>query len=228
MRCLGICNPLVKETDWKSWNTTSELLPATGDAKGQWVRNVKKSPYLSPFRDIILVEKKSTQWTHRAFRYGICYFNMANTYTQIHVQAVFAVQNRISLIRPSWKDELYKYITGIVQKHEHKVLQINGMSDHIHLLFGFRPTQSLADLMQMVKEDSSKWINTMSFVNGKFSWQSGYGAFSYSKSQLPRVVKYIIDQEKHHGKKSFLEEYEELLKIHEVEYDQRYIFKPIE
>lgn len=165
---------------------------------------------------------------HRAFRYGISYFIMANTYTQIHIQAVFAVQNRISLIQPNWKAELYKYITGIVQKHEHKVLQINGMPDHVHLLFGFRPTQSLADLMQMVKEDSSKWINTMRFVNGKFSWQSGYGAFSYSKSQLPRVIKYIIDQEKHHVKKSFLEEYEELLKIHEVEYDQRYIFKPVE
>lgn len=153
---------------------------------------------------------------------------MANTYTQIHIQAVFAVQNRISSIQNNWKDELYKFITGIVQNHDHKVLQINGMPDHIHLLFGFRPTQSLSDLMQMVKEDSSKWINTKGFVNEKFSWQSGYGAFSYSKNQVPRVIKYIQEQEKHHGKKSFLEEYEELLKIHEVEYDHRYIFKPIE
>ena len=152
---------------------------------------------------------------------------MANTYTQIHIQAVFAVQNRVSLIHTNWKDELYKYITGLVQNHEHKVLQINGMPDHVHLLIGQRPTQALADLMQMVKQDSSKRINEKNFVNGKFSWQSGYGAFSYSKNQVPRVIKYIQDQELHHGKKSFLEEYEELLRIHEVEYDQRYIFKPI-
>ena len=153
---------------------------------------------------------------------------MANTYTQIHIQAVFAVQNRISLIQADWKDELYKYITGIVQKYDHKVLQINGMPDHIHILMGFRPTQALSDLMQMAKEDSSKWINAKGLVKGKFSWQSGYGAFSYSKDQVARVVKYIQEQEKHHSKRSFLEEYEELLKIHEVEYDQRYIFKPIE
>ena len=153
---------------------------------------------------------------------------MANTFTQIHIQAVFAVQNRISLIGKDWKDELYKYITGLVQNQGHKVLQINGMPDHVHLLIGLRPTQALADLMQMVKEDSSKWINTKGFVKGKFSWQSGYGAFSYSKNQVPRVINYIQDQEKHHLKRSFLEEYEELLKIHKIEYDQRYIFKPIE
>lgn len=153
---------------------------------------------------------------------------MANTYTQIHIQAVFAVQNRISLIQADWKDELYKYITGIVQKYDHKVLQINGMPDHIHIMMGFRPAQALSDLMQMAKEDSSKWINAKGLVRGKFSWQSGYGAFSYSKDQVARVVKYIQEQEKHHSKRSFLEEYEELLKIHEVEYDQRYIFKPIE
>jgi len=159
---------------------------------------------------------------------GYKFLTMANTYTQIHIQVVFAVQNRVSLIDITWKAELYKYITGVIQNHDHKVLQINGMPDHVHLLMGFRPTQALSDLMQMVKEDSSKWINTKGFVRGKFSWQSGYGAFSYSKDQVPRVIKYIQDQEKHHGKKSFLEEYEELLKIHELEYDSRYIFKPIE
>jgi putative transposase len=153
---------------------------------------------------------------------------MANTYTQIHIQVVFAVQNRISLLDKNWKDELYKYITGVVQNHDHKVLQINGMADHVHLLIGFRPTQALAELIKMVKEDSSKWVNSKGFVKGRFSWQVGYGAFSYSKNQLPRVIKYIQDQEKHHSKKSFLEEYEELLKIHEIEYDQRYIFKTIE
>ena len=153
---------------------------------------------------------------------------MANTYTQIHIQAVFAVQNRFSLIGKDCKDELYKYITGLLQNQGHKVLQINGMPDHVHLLIGLRPTQALADLMQMVKQDSFKWINTKGFVKGKFSWQSGYGAFSYSKNQVPRVINYIQEQEKHHLKRSFLEEYEELLKIHKIEYDQRYIFKPIE
>ncbi|MDR7132181.1 REP element-mobilizing transposase RayT [Algoriphagus sp. 4150] len=153
---------------------------------------------------------------------------MANTYTQIHIQAVFAVQNRVSLILPTWKDELYKYITAIVSKYEHKLLQINGMPDHIHLLLGFRPTQSLSDLMQEVKQDSSKWINSKGFVKGKFSWQGGYGAFSYSKDQVPRVIHYIQNQENHHKKQCFLDEYEDLLKTHEIEYDKRYIFKPIE
>ena len=109
---------------------------------------------------------------------------MSNTYTQIHIQAVFAVQNRQSLINSQWKDELYKYMTGIIQNYEHKVLQINGMPDHIHILFGMRPTQALSELMKQVKQDSSKWLNEKYFHNSKFSWQSGYGAFSYSKSDV--------------------------------------------
>lgn len=153
---------------------------------------------------------------------------MANTYTQIHIQAVFAVQNRQSLIGDEWKDDLYKYITGIIQKNKHKVLQINGMPDHIHLLFGMRPVQSLSDLMQQVKQDSSKWINQQGLVNGKFSWQSGYGAFSYSRSQLPAVITYIQNQEQHHKKKTFREEYLEFLDKYDVNYDKRYIFNPIE
>src|SRR5690606_21753566 len=131
---------------------------------------------------------------------------MANTYTQIHIQAVFAVQNRQSLINPEWKDELYKYITGIIQSYDHKVLQINGMPDHIHIFFGMRPSQSLSDLMKQLKQDSSKWINTNGFADGKFSWQAGYGAFSYSKSDVPRIIKYIANQEEHHKIKSFDEE----------------------
>src|SRR6056297_2530888 len=98
---------------------------------------------------------------------------MANTYTQIHIQAVFAVRNRQSLITPEWKDELYKYITGVVQNNGHKMLQINGMPDHIHLLFGMRPTQSLSDLIKQTKQDSSKWINNRQFLHTRFSWQSG-------------------------------------------------------
>ncbi|WP_410005833.1 IS200/IS605 family transposase [Aequorivita nionensis] len=152
---------------------------------------------------------------------------MANTYTQIHIQAVFAVQNRQSLINPEWKDELYKYITGIIQSYNHKMLQINGMPDHIHIFFGMRPTQSLSDLMKQVKQDSSKWINTKGFVNGKFSWQEGYGAFSYSKSHIPRVIKYITNQEEHHKTKTFANEYLELLKESGIDYDERYILKTV-
>jgi REP element-mobilizing transposase RayT len=153
---------------------------------------------------------------------------MANTYTQIHIHAVFSVQNRISLISKKWQDRLYRYIISIMQNHGHKVLSIGGMPDHIHILFGFRPTQSLSDLMQNVKRDSSAWINEEKLVMGKFSWQEGYGAFSYSKSQIPQVVKYIENQEKHHGNRSFLDEYKKILVDFGLDYNERYIFVPIE
>ena len=153
---------------------------------------------------------------------------MANTYTQIHFQVVFAVQNRQSLINKNWEDELYKYITGIIQNYDHKVLQINGMPNHIHVLFGMRPTQSLSDLMKKIKGDSSKWINQKGFVRGKFSWQAGYGGFTYSKSQLPNVIQYIKNQKEHHKRISFSEEYLNLLKEFEVEYDERYVLNDIE
>ncbi|MFK7832613.1 MAG: IS200/IS605 family transposase [Winogradskyella sp.] len=152
---------------------------------------------------------------------------MPNTYTQIHIQVVFAVQNRQSLISRIWKDELYQYITGIIQNNNHKVLQINGMPDHIHILFGMRPTQSLSELMKQVKQHSSKWINDKGFVNGKFSWQSGYGAFSYSKSEVPRIIHYISNQEAHHKKIKFQDEYVKLLKDFDVDYDERYILKSV-
>ncbi|PKP39076.1 MAG: transposase [Bacteroidetes bacterium HGW-Bacteroidetes-15] len=153
---------------------------------------------------------------------------MANTYTQLHIQAVFAVQNRQCCIKNQWKDELYKYITGIIQNYSHKLLAINGMPDHLHILFGMRPTQSLSDLMQDIKGHSSKWINERKFVKGKFSWQEGYGAFSYSKSQLPQIIQYIENQQEHHMKKSFLKEYTEFLDSFEVDYDDRYIFKQVD
>tara|TARA_R110002073_G_scaffold335881_2_gene529330 strand:- start:1645 stop:2106 length:462 start_codon:yes stop_codon:yes gene_type:complete len=152
---------------------------------------------------------------------------MANTYTQIHIQVVFAVQNRQSLIKNEWKDELYKYITGIIQNHNHKLLQINGMPDHIHILFGMRPKQSLSDLMKQVKQDSSKWINSKGFVNGKFSWQAGFGAFSYAKSDISNVIDYIKNQEQHHKSITFQKEYLHLLKEFNIEYDERYILKSV-
>jgi REP element-mobilizing transposase RayT len=153
---------------------------------------------------------------------------MANTYTQIHIQAVFAVKNRICLIQKDWKDELYKYMTGIIQSYNHKMLAINGMPDHVHILFGMRPTQSLSDLMQDVKGGSSGWINKKRLVKGRFEWQEGYGGFSYSKSQVDGVISYIKNQEVHHKKKLFLEEYQELLQEFDVQYDERYIFKELE
>jgi putative transposase len=153
---------------------------------------------------------------------------MSNTYTQIHIHVVFAVKNRVGIIHKDWRDELYKYITGIIQKNDHKLLIINGVEDHLHLFFGMRPTQTLSDLMQDVKANSSKWINEKGFVQGRFEWQSGYGAFSYSKSQISSVIKYIENQEVHHTKQTFLEEYKNLLDQFEVDYDERYIFKPLE
>lgn len=152
---------------------------------------------------------------------------MANTYTQIHIQVVFAVKNRQSLIQKTWKDELYKYITGMIQSYGHKVLQINGVEDHIHILFGMRPIQSLSELMKYVKQDSSKWINKHKLSHKVFSWQSGYGAFSYSKSDLPNVIKYIQNQEKHHQDQTFKSEYLELLKQFEIDYDEKYILKTV-
>ncbi len=153
---------------------------------------------------------------------------MANTYTQIHIHAVFAVQNRACMIKNHWQDDLYKYISGIVKNNNHKLLIINGMQDHIHMLFGMRPTQSLSDLMQDVKGYSSKWINKKGFVQGEFSWQFGYGAFSYAKSDLPNVIEYIKNQQQHHKKKSFTEEYMSLLQEFGIDYDEKYIFKPID
>lgn len=153
---------------------------------------------------------------------------MPNTYTQIYIQTVFTVQNRISLIKPEWKDELYKYITGIVQNNEHKLIAINGMPDHLHVFIGMKPHQSLSDLMQDIKGDSSKWIDKKGFVSGKFSWQAGFGGFSYSISQIDAVVNYINKQEINHRKKSFIQEYTEFLEIFKVPFDERYIFKPVE
>ena len=152
---------------------------------------------------------------------------MANTFTQIYIHFVFAVQNRVSLIQPEWKDELYKYITGIVQKNGHKMIAINGVANHVHIFVGYKLHQLIPELMQNVKGSSSKWINEKKFVKGKFNWQEGYGAFSYSHSQIDYVAKYIKNQEQHHTKKTFREEYLEFLINFNVPYDERYIFKDI-
>ena len=153
---------------------------------------------------------------------------MANTYTQMYLQFVFAVQDRLSLIQPGWKDELCKYITGIVQNNKHKLIAINGMPNHLHVFVGYKPHQSIPELLQDIKGSSSIWINNRNFIKGKFKWQEGYGAFSYSHSHIDNVAKYIINQEQHHKQKTFREEYIALLEKFNVEYDEKYILQDIQ
>lgn len=152
---------------------------------------------------------------------------MANTFTQIYLHLVFAVQNRLSLIQPAWRDELYKYITGITQNNGHKLIAINGTANHIHIAVGYKPHQLIPDLLQDIKGCSSKWINEKKFVMGKFNWQAGYGAFSFSHSHIDRIVKYINNQEQHHKKKTFRDEYIKLLEKYDVLYDEKYILADI-
>jgi REP element-mobilizing transposase RayT len=153
---------------------------------------------------------------------------MANTYTQIYIHVVFAVQGRQNLIPKEHKEELHKYITGIVQNKGQKLIAINSMPDHAHVFIGMKPNIALSDLVRDIKNNSSGFINEKKWVRGKFNWQKGFGAFSYGHSQIDAVVKYIINQEKHHAKKTFHEEYVEMLKKFAVEYDEKYLFESIE
>lgn len=151
---------------------------------------------------------------------------MANTYTQLHIQFVFAVKYRTGLIEPHWKEAAHKYITGIVELNKHKMLQINSMPDHIHLLVGLRPHQAIATLIQNIKTESTKWIKAEGF-SPHFGWQEGYGAFSYSKSAVPDVIRYIQNQEAHHKRQSFLDEYRQFLTAFGISWDEQYIFKEL-
>lgn len=153
---------------------------------------------------------------------------MPNTYTKIYIHAVFAVQNRVMLIRDDWKNDLYAYMGGIIKTNGHKPLAINGVADHIHAFIGMKPAQSLSDLMQDIKGSSSKWINDKRLVKGHFNWQEGYGAFSYAHSQIDIVIKYINNQQAHHKKKTFKEEYLEILDEYNIEYNEKYLFTFIE
>lgn len=152
---------------------------------------------------------------------------MPNTYTQIHIHFIFVVKYRLGLIDKSWRENLYKYITSIVQNKGHKMIIINGVADHVHLLLGMQPHETISDLMKDVKQSSSKWINENRLTTEKFEWQQGYAAFSYSKSQLPKVIEYIENQEVHHQKKTFRQEYIEFLTKFEVDYNEDYIFKDL-
>jgi putative transposase len=149
---------------------------------------------------------------------------MANTYSQIYIQIVFAVQGRQNLITKNHQEELHKYITGIVQKREQKMLTVYCNPDHTHLLVGLKPNITISDLVRDIKAGSSNFINENRWVKCKFNWQEGYGAFSYSRSQIDQVAKYILNQEEHHRKKTFKDEYLELLEKFEIEYDERYLF----
>jgi len=137
----------------------------------------------------------------------------------------FAVDGRLSLIRPEFKEELYKYITGIVRNNNQKLLAINGMSDHVHILIGLKPAMALADLVRDIKADSSDFINRKKWVRGRFCWQEGYGTFSYGHSQLNTIIRYIQNQEQHHRRRTFKDEYLTWLKKFEVPFDERYIFE---
>ena len=153
---------------------------------------------------------------------------MANTYTQIYIQIVFAVKGRQNLIAKENKEELHKFITGIVTNRGQKLFAVFAMPDHVHILVSIGPTILISDLVRDIKAGSSKFINDNNWINGKFNWQEGYGAFSYSKSSVDSVVKYILNQEEHHKKKKFKEEYLGLLEKFEIDYDQKYLFDWIE
>ena len=153
---------------------------------------------------------------------------MANTYTQIYLHVVFAVSSRICVISPARKEELQKYMAGIVTKQGQKLIAIHCMPDHVHILMGLKPDIAPSNLVRDIKTGSTNHINEQKWVGCRFSWQEGFGAFSVSHSNLPRVARYIQNQESHHRKKSFQKEYVDFLNRHHVAFDNKYLFKPLE
>lgn len=150
---------------------------------------------------------------------------MANTYSQLYIQIVFAVKGRQNLISKNNKDEIYKYITGIITNQKQKLMAINGMPDHIHILVSIKPDISLSDLVRDIKSSTSKFINEQKWINGNFEWQTGFGAFSYGHSQLTNIIKYIENQEEHHKTKTFKEEYIQFLQLFNVDFKNEYVFE---
>ena len=150
---------------------------------------------------------------------------MSDTYTQLYIHLVFSVKGRSNFIQPVWEGELHKYITAVVQNDRHKLLAINGMPDHIHIFLGLNPAFAISDLVKDIKRASNNWINDKGFIKGKFEWQAGYGAFSYGKSQIDQVCKYIQNQKIHHAKHSFKSEYINLLKLFEIHFKDEYLFE---
>ena len=149
---------------------------------------------------------------------------MSSTFSQIYIQYVFAVKGRQNLLQKPWRDEVFKYIAGTIKGTNQKSIIVNGVADHVHIFVGLRPSMNISDLVRDIKNNSSNFINRQNWVNGKFSWQEGYGAFSYAHSQIENVYRYIANQEKHHRKKTFREEYLDFLQKFEIEYDEKYLF----
>jgi len=152
---------------------------------------------------------------------------MANTYTQLYVHVVYAVEGRDNLISPKWKNELFKYITGIITNKNQKLMAVNGMADHVHILIGLKPDCNLSDLVRDIKANSAKFINDKSWIAGKFEWQTGFGAFTIGQSQIDKTVKYILNQEEHHRERTFRDEYIDFLKAYKVDFKPEYVFKNI-
>ena len=150
---------------------------------------------------------------------------MPGTFTQIYIQAVFAVKGRENLISNNWKTDLHKYIAGIIKGKNQKPIIVNGMRDHIHAFIGLRPALAISYLLRDIKNNSSNFINDRGLVKGKFSWQDGYGAFSYSHKEIDYVYNYILNQEEHHKKKTFRQEYLEFLSDFGITYDEKYLFE---
>jgi REP element-mobilizing transposase RayT len=153
---------------------------------------------------------------------------MAGTFSQIYIQYVFAVKGRENLLQRAWRDDVFKYMSGIIKGKNQKPIIVNGVADHVHVFVGLKPSMCISDLIRDIKNNSSNFINENKFLKGKFSWQEGYGAFSYGHSQLNEVYQYILNQEEHHRKRSFREEYLDFLQKFEIEYDEAFVFDWLE
>ena len=149
---------------------------------------------------------------------------MAGTFSQIYIQYVFAVKGRENLLQKPWREDVFKYMTGIIKEKGQKPIIINGVSDHVHIFVGLKPSMNISELVRDIKNNSSKFINEQRYLNKKFSWQEGYGAFSYAQSQIDNVYKYIANQEAHHQKKTFRQEYLDFLKQYEVDFNEKFLF----
>jgi putative transposase len=149
---------------------------------------------------------------------------MSGTFSQIYIQYVFAVKGRQNLLLKPWRDEVFKYISGIIKGKNQKAIIVNGVEDHVHVFVGLKPSMCILDLIRDIKNNSTNFINEQKFLNQPFSWQEGYGAFSYSHSQIENVYQYILNQEEHHKKKTFKEEYIDFLEKFEIEYNEKYLF----
>lgn len=150
---------------------------------------------------------------------------MAGTYSQIYIQIVFAVKGRENLLQREWRADVFKYMSGIIRNKGHKPIIVNGVSDHVHIFVGLKPSMALSDLVRDIKNNSSNFINDHAWIKGRFCWQEGYGAFSYSHSQIAYVYDYILNQETHHARQIFKDEYMDFLKKFEIEHDVRYLFE---